>query len=156
MRPLLLSTSIALMLLSSAAFAAPERGGHGDHDGHGGAASSHDRHYGDRDHDGDHDRDGDRDGRHDDSWRDHHDRHGSDRRYYSDHDNGRHRGYYKQSFRHGERLPVVYMQPRYYVNDWRAYRLAPPPRGYMWVRPPDGPFLLVTAATGLIAEILGY
>jgi Ni/Co efflux regulator RcnB len=161
MKRLLLSASITLMLLSSAAFAAPRHGGHDDR----GAAWSHDRRN-DSDR-GDHDRDRNDSNRrpawhdqHDGRWSDrryYSDDNGrwSDRRYYSDHDNGRHNGYYREDFRRGARMPVVYMQPRYYVNDWRDYRLAPPPRGYMWVRPPDGRFLLVAAATGLIAEILG-
>jgi Ni/Co efflux regulator RcnB len=70
------------------------------------------------------------------------------------HDNGRHLGHYK--FARGQRVPVVYLQPRYYVEDYRVYHLAPPPRGYRWVRPENGHFLLVAATTGLIAEILGY
>ena len=145
MKRLMLASSIAVMLLSStAAFAAPHKGGHGDH------GQSGDRgHDQDRDHDHDNDRD-------DQYWRDHHDVRESDRRYYSDHDNGRHRGFYKHPFRHGERVPVVYLQPRYYVPDYRVYHLAPPPRGYRWIRPPDGRFILIAATTGLIAEILGY
>jgi Ni/Co efflux regulator RcnB len=72
------------------------------------------------------------------------------------HDNGRHLGHYKQAFRRGDRVPVVYLQPRYYVEDYRVYHLAPPPRGYRWVRPDDGRFLLVAVTTGVIAQILGY
>jgi len=147
MKRMLLASSIALMLLSSAAAsAAPGQGGHGDR-GHS-PDRSHDQGHG-------HDQvyDDDRDDRY---WRDHHDVRESDRRYYSDHDNGRHRGFYKHPFRHGERVPVVYLQPRYYVPDYRVYHLAPPPRGYRWIRPPDGRFILVAATTGLIAEILGY
>ena len=143
MKRLVLASSITLMLLSStAAFAAPGQGGHGDHG-----------HASDRGHDQDREHDNDRDDRY---WRDHHDARPSEPRYYSDHDNGRHRGFYKHPFRHGERVPVVYLQPRYYVPDYRVYHLAPPPRGYRWIRPPDGRFILVAAATGLIAEILGY
>ena len=100
---------------------------HGDHDRHGYPAWNGDHDRGDRDHD--------RDGR----WH---------------HDNGRHLGHYK--FARGQRVPVVYLQPRYYVEDYRVYHLAPPPRGYRWVRPENGHFLLVAATTGLIAEILGY
>jgi len=145
MKRLMLVSSITLMLLAStSAFAAPRQGGNGDR-GH----SSDRGHDQDRDHDHDNDRD-------DRYWRDHHDVRESDRRYYSDHDNGRHRGFYKHPFRHGERVPVVYLQPRYYVPDYRVYHLAPPPRGYRWIRPPDGRFILVAATTGLIAEILGY
>ena len=71
------------------------------------------------------------------------------------HDNGRHLGHDKQAFRRGERVPVIYLQPRYYVADYRVYHLAPPPRGYRWVRPDDGRFLLIATATGLISQILG-
>jgi Ni/Co efflux regulator RcnB len=85
-------------------------------------------------------------------------RHGHDRGHDRRHDNGRHLGWYKQSFRRGQRVPVVYLQPRYYVNDYRAYRLAPPPRGYRWVRPyqDSNEYLLVQVATGLIMQVLGY
>jgi Ni/Co efflux regulator RcnB len=74
------------------------------------------------------------------------------------HDNGRHLGWQKQSFRRGQRVPVVYLAPRYYVNDYRAYRLAPPPRGYRWVRPynDSNEYLLVQVATGVIMQVLGY
>jgi Ni/Co efflux regulator RcnB len=95
-----------------------------------------------------------------------HDRHGHAQQHrrddhhgrYDRHDNGRHLGWYKQSFRRGQRVPVVYLQPRYYVNDYRAYRLAPPPRGYRWVRPyqDSNDYLLVQIATGLITQVLGY
>ncbi|MDB5707680.1 MAG: putative rane protein [Sphingomonas bacterium] len=47
-------------------------------------------------------------------------------------------------------------QQRYVVNDWRTRGLRQPPRGYQWVRENNnsGDFLLVAAATGLIASIL--
>jgi Ni/Co efflux regulator RcnB len=123
MKRLLLASSLALMLSSTAALAAPGHGGHGHGDK---GRSSH----------------GD--------WR-----HGDQRHWRGEHDNGRHLGEYRR-FQRGEWVPVIYLQPRYYVNDWRAYHLAPPPRGYRWVRPADGHYLLVAATTGLIAEILGY
>ena len=74
------------------------------------------------------------------------------------HDNGRHLGWQKQQWKRGARLPVVYLQPRYYVTDYQAYRLAPPPPGYRWVRPyqDSNEYLLVQVATGLISQILGY
>ena len=132
MKRLLLAASVALLLSSTAAFASPWHGGGGH--GHG----DHDRAWhGDND---DHHRHGDRN----DRWRDN-----------DYHDNGRHLGQYKH-YRRGERLPVVYLHPRYYVNDGRADRLAPPPRGYRWVRPADGHFLLVAVTTGIIADMLGY
>jgi Ni/Co efflux regulator RcnB len=74
------------------------------------------------------------------------------------HDNGLHLGHAKQrTWDRGERLPVVYLAPRYYVDDYATYRLAPPPAGMVWVRPYEDArrFYLVQAATGLITQILG-
>lgn len=73
------------------------------------------------------------------------------------HDNGRHVGWYKHSYRRGQRVPVVYLQPRYYV-DYHVHRLPPPPHGYRWVRPYGDveEYLLVQVATGLIMQVLGY
>lgn len=65
------------------------------------------------------------------------------------HDNGLHRGWHK-----GDRLPVVYLAPRYYITDYRAFRLEPPRPGYRWVRVPDGRIVLVAIASGVIADIL--
>ncbi|AXK72793.1 hypothetical protein DWG18_11225 [Lysobacter sp. TY2-98] len=72
------------------------------------------------------------------------------------HDKGRHLGQYKKWAR-GERLPMTYVVPRYYVTNYTVYRLAPPPRGMVWVRPyPDSrDVYLVQTATGLISRILG-
>lgn len=70
------------------------------------------------------------------------------------HDNGLHLGQHK--FARGERVPVIYLEPRYLVRDYRVYHLAPPPPGYRWVRPADGRYLLIATATGLISQILGY
>lgn len=135
MKRLLLTTAIAgLMLSASPAFAAPSP----DRDWRG------DRH----------------------GWQDrgHHDR-GKHHKHKppkhwkrNGHDNGRHLGWYKQQWRRGDRLPVVYLEPRYYVSDYRAYRLSAPPRGYRWVRPyrDSDEFLLVQVATGLISQVLGY
>lgn len=57
----------------------------------------------------------------------------------------------------GESIPREYLVDRYYVSDYRAYDLAPPPSGYMWVRPypQDDRYYLVQLATGLISQILG-
>ena len=71
------------------------------------------------------------------------------------HDNGLHLGHAKKAWRRGERAPDMYLVERYYVDDYRAYDLAPPPRGHRWVRPADDQYLLVEIATGLIAEALG-
>jgi Ni/Co efflux regulator RcnB len=133
MKRLLLTTSIAALLMAStgAAFAQPDRG-------HGWQQQRHGHDRGDR---------------HDNRYDSRHDR---DR--YVRHDNGRHLGWAKQSFRRGQRVPVAYLAPRYYVNDYRTYRLAPPPRGYRWVRPyqDSNEYLLVQVATGVILQVLGY
>lgn len=133
MKRMLLNVAIAgLVLAASPAFAgaSPDRDWRGDRHG-----------WQDRDHD--HDRGKHHKHKH---WK----RNG--------HDNGLHKGWYKQQWRRGDRLSRVYLQPRYYVDDYRAYRLDAPPRGYRWVRPYQNSeeFLLVQVATGLIAQILGY
>lgn len=144
MKRLLLSASLAVLALSSATAYADS--GRGKHDDHGKQHQKHDKH---RSHDW-------RAGHRDDDRRDHR----RDDRRHGDHDgrhdNGRHLGWQKQSFRRGERVPVGYLQPAYYVQDYRSYRLATPPRGYRWVRPADNRYLLVQTTTGLISQILGY
>ena len=47
-------------------------------------------------------------------------------------------------------------QRRYVVSDWNRRGLRQPPRGYQWVRENNnsGDYLLVAAASGLIASIL--
>ena len=69
-----------------------------------------------------------------------------------DHPPGKHKGWHKEYHR-GEKIEVVYLEPRYYV-DYHQYHLAPPPPGHRWVRHPDGRYLLVAVATGIIADIL--
>ena len=56
----------------------------------------------------------------------------------------------------GGYLPAAYRN--YYVNDWSYYNLRAPTPGYRWVYGPDGRFLLVAGATGLIADVIanGY
>ncbi|MBY5538936.1 RcnB family protein [Rhizobium leguminosarum] len=39
------------------------------------------------------------------------------------------------------------------VNDYRRYRLAPPPRGYRWVRA-DNEYLLIGVTSGIISSII--
>ena len=92
----------------------------------------HDRHH-------DHDRDYDRYHHH----YDHDD--------YDDHrDYRRYEGYRRHDYRPG----VVYVEERVYVDDYRYYDLAPPPRGHRWVRSPDGRYVLIAVASGIIADIL--
>ena len=91
----------------------------------------------------------------------HHDRHhdhdhGYDRYYYDDDDYDdrryyrRHEGYRRHDYRRG----VVYVERRVYVDDYRHYDLAPPPHGHRWVRSPDGRYILIAVASGIIADIL--
>lgn len=77
------------------------------------------------------------------------DQHDNDHR-----DNGYHNGHDRQAFRRGDHLPDRYRANNYYVSDWRRYHLHEPRPGYRWVRSDDGQFLLIAAATGVIAEII--
>lgn len=103
-----------------------------------------------RDHDRGHDRYDNRDhdrGRHDErrEGRDRDHRGDWNHRYYSD------RGYYGGP-RHWER-GYRYDGPMYIVNDYHAYRLAPPPYGYRWVRN-DGNYLLVSIGDNMILDLV--
>ena len=57
----------------------------------------------------------------------------------------------------GQSIPREYVVERYYVQDYRAYNLAQPPAGYMWVRPypEDNTYYMVQLASGLISQIFG-
>jgi len=90
---------------------------------------------------------------------DHHgrDRHHHDRDDDDDDDDGYHRQrkhWKHREYHRGERIEVVYLEPRYYVDDYEYYHLRQPPRGHRWVRDEDGRFILVAVATGIIADIL--
>lgn len=126
------TTAIALLLLTSAGALAdpPTDRGHG-HDK--GADGGQDR--------------GDRDG--------YGDTRGNNPKDEGRHDNGRHRGWEKQAYRRGERLPERYSSREYYVTDYQRYHLREPERGYRWVRDDDtGQFILVAIATGIITDII--
>ncbi|KQY50442.1 RcnB family protein [Lysobacter sp. Root494] len=69
--------------------------------------------------------------------------------YYGERRHWKHRDYHR-----GDRIEVVYLEPRYYVDDYEYYHLRQPPRGHRWVRDEDGRFILVAVATGIIADIL--
>ena len=56
-------------------------------------------------------------------------------------------------WKHGDRVPSEYRGRNYVVNDYRAYRLSAPPRGYQWVGV-SGEYVLAAIATGLIAQII--
>ena len=121
----------------------------------------------DRDHDRGHDRGDDRgNGRYEQQHRqfDRHDNRRGDRsdrgdRYSrEDYRAGRHfdrRGYPQPhtEWRRGGRVPHEYRGRNYVVNDYRAYQLQAPPRGYQWVGV-GGDYVLAAIATGLIAQII--
>jgi len=56
-------------------------------------------------------------------------------------------------WRRGGRVPSEYRTRNYVVNDYRAYRLQPPPRGYQWMGV-GGDFVLAAIATGVISQII--
>jgi Ni/Co efflux regulator RcnB len=58
-------------------------------------------------------------------------------------------------WRRGAYVPIGYRA--YYVQDWGYYGLRPPPPGYRWIYA-DGNFVMMAAATGLIADLVihGY
>ncbi|SAL12442.1 integral membrane protein-like protein [Caballeronia terrestris] len=56
-------------------------------------------------------------------------------------------------WRKGDRLSHDYRDRQYVVDDWRGYGLRQPPRGYQWVGV-GGDYLLVAAASGIIAQIV--
>ena len=127
----ILKQSAIATALAVATLATPTAFAHDQHRGH-------DRHYDHR-----HDR------------RDHRD----DRRDYREYRKDV-RQAYRQDQRNyrrwarGQYIPRDYMASRYYINDYRSYRLAAPPRGYAWVRPyqNDDTYYMVQLATGLIAQ----
>ncbi|WNL45840.1 RcnB family protein [Dyella sp. BiH032] len=121
---------LALGLLAGSGVALADGHGHGHGDRHG----HYDRgDWGRHDHDRrDHWRGPDR------GWHD-------DRRYYY----GGHYRPHPHRWARGER----YYGPVYVVNDYRYYRLRPPPYGYHWVRD-DGGYLLVAIGTGIILDMV--
>src|SRR5215510_14034761 len=56
-----------------------------------------------------------------------------------------------KKWRRGERLPLTYVAPQYYIEP-RVYHLAPPPPGYRWVGV-DGDAYLVFTTSGLVADV---
>jgi Ni/Co efflux regulator RcnB len=70
------------------------------------------------------------------------------------HPPGKHKGWHKDKWRRGDRIEIVHVERRYYIDDYAHYHLRQPPRGHRWIRTPDGKFILVAVATGIIADIL--
>ncbi|HTK34169.1 MAG TPA: RcnB family protein [Caulobacteraceae bacterium] len=63
------------------------------------------------------------------------------------------RGLTYRSWARGQTLPRAYFAPPYYIDNWTAYRLGPPPRGYRYVRVGND-IVLAAIATGLIANVI--
>jgi Ni/Co efflux regulator RcnB len=89
------------------------------------------------------------DGRHDNS------RGNDDRNDYRDGRQYDRRGYPQPhaEWKRGGRVPTDYRGRNYVVNDYRAYHLNAPPRGYQWVGV-GGDYVLAAIATGIIAQII--
>lgn len=96
-------------------------------------------------------RDRDRDGR-PDQW----DRRDNRRQQYRWNSYNRQSGYngYRGRWREGQRYSN-WNNSRYYVNDWRAYNLPAPRRGYRYYRDDNGDIIMAAIATGAIGLILG-
>ncbi|RDI97122.1 hypothetical protein DVT68_18780 [Dyella solisilvae] len=92
---------------------------------------------------------------HDAQWdKDHHDdQQGHNPKDEGRHDNGNHKGWEKQAYRRGERMPDRYYSREYYVTDYARYHVAPPQPGYRWIRDDSGQLVLTAIATGLIVDI---
>lgn len=60
--------------------------------------------------------------------------------------------YQARRWQRGERLPPAYRQGAYVV-DYNRYNLAPPPRGYNYVRV-DNDVVLAAVATGVITSVI--
>ncbi|MEJ8858236.1 RcnB family protein [Variovorax robiniae] len=130
----------ATLALSSVGSAFAQDRNHGpDRDGRDGRYEQRDSHY---------------NGRHDNG------RHDNGRRYddRGDYRDGRQfdrRGYPQPhaEWKRGGRVPNEYRGRNYVVNDYRAYHLNAPPRGYQWMGV-GGDYVLAAIATGLIAQII--
>ena len=103
-----------------------------------------------------------RDDRHDPEHRDGHEQTRRERPVQADRGRGQwehemrgpqHVGARGPEWHRGGSIPAEYRDHVYVVHDWRAHRLAAPPRGYEWVQVgPD--YVLVAVRTWSIAQII--
>ena len=84
----------------------------------------------------------------------HHDDDDADRRHRHHGRKHKHKGWKRDHYRRGDRIEVVHVERRYYVDDYEHYHLRRPPHGHRWIRTDDGRYLLVAVASGIIADIL--
>lgn len=61
-----------------------------------------------------------------------------------------------EDYDEGEVIPAAYLDERYYIDydDYAAYHIQAPPRGYRWMRSSASELLLVAVATGLVVKAL--
>jgi Ni/Co efflux regulator RcnB len=69
------------------------------------------------------------------------------------HPHGMPPGQAKKLWRRGERLPVTYIAPRYYISDYDRYDLPPPPPRYRYVYVEERVYL-VDPTTRLVRDVL--
>ncbi|HEV2577204.1 MAG TPA: RcnB family protein [Acidobacteriaceae bacterium] len=74
------------------------------------------------------------------------------------HDNDHQDAHHQQYVRHDDWKKGYHMRQEDWsrgerVDDWRAYHLRQPPRGYEW-REVDGNYVLAAVATGVIASVI--
>ena len=62
-------------------------------------------------------------------------------------------GYRQHRWQRGHAIPREY-RSRWYVNDYRRYGYAPPPRGYGYYRTDSGDVVMAASATGVIISLL--
>jgi Ni/Co efflux regulator RcnB len=62
-------------------------------------------------------------------------------------------GYRYRRYEIGYRLPIIFLVDQYYITDYAAYQIEPPPPGLQWVRyGPD--LLLVDPTTGQVQDVV--
>lgn len=81
------------------------------------------------------------------------DRHANSARYGKPGSAQEHFSWQGHDYRKGQPAPERFRAERYRVNDWRDRGLYQPPSGHYWTRI-DGNYVLIAAATGVIAGIL--
>ena len=98
----------------------------------------------------------DNDHDHDKHWNDNgqgDDQHGHNPKDEGRHDNGKHKGWDKQAYRRGDRLPDRYYTTQYYVTDYERYHVRRPDPGYRWIRSDSGQIVLTAIASGLVVDV---
>lgn len=153
---LLAVVAAATLAMSAPALASGgyHNGGHHNRGHHDGWRSSHSHHAQARHHRRDH-----ASSRH--HRRDHYAARHHNRRHYAAHRDYRPRGVWSHhgypqrhhNYRWGVGARYPYDYRRHHVSDYRAYHLAPPPRGHVWVRHDDGDAYLLALATGVIVGL---